>query len=174
MFPPETGIKHLVLVIPRFLAFIGLQVFILPRVLCFFTPLWWVIVALAVIKAKRIQGCVSKSTASRLREVIISLYLACLRSHLGYRIQFWAQVQDRYQQDRVQWRDTGMVRKLEDMMHRERQKAGFGREKRAKVASNFSLPLSKGCYLEGVIFFSDVHRRGTGGSSHSLQQGTVD
>lgn len=45
--------------------------------------------------------------------------------------------------DRVQWRATGMVRGLH-MIYRERQKAGFGREKGAKVGSNFSLPLSKG------------------------------
>lgn len=68
-----------------------------------------------------------------------------------------------------------MVRRLAHMTYRERQKAGFGREKRAKVGSNFSLPLSNGYYLEeGVTFFSDVHGRGTGGSSHRLQQGAVD
>lgn len=90
VFPLEFGIKHFILLIPRFLAFIGLQVFILPRDLCFFTSLRWVIITLAAIKAKPIQGCISKSTANRLREVIISLYLAHLRSHLGSRIQFWA------------------------------------------------------------------------------------
>ena len=90
VFPLELGIKQFILLIPRFLASIGLHVFILPGVLCFFTSLWWVIIALAGIKAKHIQGCVSKSTASRLREVIISLYLAHLGSHLGYRIQLGA------------------------------------------------------------------------------------
>lgn len=49
---------------------------------------------------------------------------------------------------RVQWRASEMVRKLEHMTYRERQKTGFGREKGAKVGSNFSFPLSKGYYLE--------------------------
>lgn len=89
-FPLEFGIKCFILLIPWFLAFIGLQVFILPTVLCFFTSLWWVIIALAAIKAKHIQSCINKSTASRLREVIISLYLAHLMPYLEYGIQLWA------------------------------------------------------------------------------------
>lgn len=62
--PLEFGNKHFILLIPRLLAFIRQQLFILPRVLCFFTSLWWVIITLAEIKAKHIQGCISKSTAS--------------------------------------------------------------------------------------------------------------
>lgn len=58
--PLEFGNKHFILLIPRFLAFIRQQLFILPRVLCFFTSLWWVIITLAEIKAKRIQGCIKK------------------------------------------------------------------------------------------------------------------
>lgn len=161
VFPLEFGIKHFILLIPRFLAFIGLQMFILPRVLCLFTSLWWVIITLAAIKAEHIQGCVSKSTASRLREVIISLYLAHLRSHLGYRIEFWA--------PSTRWMPTNWAESNGGLLgwwggwsiYRERQKDGFVRERRAKVGSNFSLPLSKGCYLEeGATFFSDVHRKG--------------
>lgn len=49
---------------------------------------------------------------------------------------------------RVQWRASEMVKKLEHMTYRERQKTGFGREKGAKVGSNFRFPLSKGYYLE--------------------------
>lgn len=62
--PLEFGNKHFILLIPRFLAFIRQQLFILPRVLCCFTSLWWVIITLAEIKAKHIQGCISKSIAS--------------------------------------------------------------------------------------------------------------
>lgn len=89
-FPQEFGIKCFILLNPWFLAFIGLQVFILPTVLCFFTSLWWVIIALAAIKAKHIQSCINKCTASRLREVIIFLYLAHLMPYLEYGIQLWA------------------------------------------------------------------------------------
>lgn len=62
--PLEFGNKHFILLIPRFLAFIRQQLFILPRVLYFFTSLWWVIITLAEIKAKHIQSCISESTAS--------------------------------------------------------------------------------------------------------------
>lgn len=48
----------------------------------------------------------------------------------------------------VQWRAGDMVRKLEHLTHRERQKTGLDREKGAKVGSNFSFPLSNGYYLE--------------------------
>lgn len=58
--PLEFGNKHFILLIPRFLAFIRQQLFILPRVPCFFTSLWWVIITLAEIKAKHIQGCINK------------------------------------------------------------------------------------------------------------------
>lgn len=64
-FPLECGIKHFILVVPRFLAFLGLQVFMLSRVLHFFTSLRQVIIALAAIEVKHIQGCISQTTASR-------------------------------------------------------------------------------------------------------------
>lgn len=91
MFPLEFGIKHLILLIPGFLAFIELQVCISPRALLFFTSLWWVVVALAETKAERTQGCVTKGTAGRLRKVIPSLRLARLRSPPGYRVPLGAQ-----------------------------------------------------------------------------------
>lgn len=45
---------------------------------------------------------------------------------------------------RVQWRASEMVRKLEHLTYRERQKTGLDREKGVKVGSNFSFPLSNG------------------------------
>lgn len=89
MFPPEFGVKHLILLIPGLLAVSEPRVFVSPGVLCFVTSLWWAVIALAEVKAEHVQGGVTKSTASRLRRVINSRHWAHLRSRLGYRTQSW-------------------------------------------------------------------------------------
>jgi len=89
---------------------------------------------LAAQKAKSVLGCIKKSVARTLREVILPLYTTLVRPHLESDVQLWSP-QHKKDMDLLEWaqrRATKMIRGLEHLYYedRMRQLGLFSLEKR--------------------------------------------
>ncbi|KAK4828314.1 hypothetical protein QYF61_025326 [Mycteria americana] len=78
--------------------------------------------AFAAHKASRILGCIKRSVAGRLREVILPLYSTLVGPHLEYCVQLWGSQHKKNMDllERAQRRATKMIRVLEHLSYEDR------------------------------------------------------
>ena len=133
--------------------------------------------AIATQKVNRILDCIKRSVASRMREVILPLCSALMRTHLEYCIQIWS---PQYRRDMdlsecIQRSATKMMQRMEPLSYEDRlSELGLFslEERRLQGDLTVAFQYLKGSYRkEGDRLFSRVCADRTRGNGFKHKEG---
>ena len=101
--------------------------------------------ALTAQKANHILGCIKRSVASRLRELILPFCSTLVRRHMGYCVQMWSPQYRRNMNllECIQRRATKIIQGMKHLSYEERAGSPQPGEEKAVRRSDSDLSVSK-------------------------------